>query len=117
MSRRSTNPIQTLSNQLRKKGLDMVAEPVLDPAFGLVYTFKSVKPGMNNNDVAYRLYYAGEVAKWSPTRRKAIDRMTARTKKKEEERLEREASGSVSTSLSVSTGAITSDKGSGSGSE
>ncbi|OCT51316.1 hypothetical protein CLCR_09295 [Cladophialophora carrionii] len=117
MPRRSTNPIQTLSNQLRKKGVEMVAEPVLDPAFGLVYTFKSVKPGMNNNDVAYRLYYAGEVAKWSPTRRKAVDRMTARIKKQEEERLERENSESVSTSLGVSTSTTPSDKGSGSGSE
>ncbi|EXJ58331.1 hypothetical protein A1O7_05756, partial [Cladophialophora yegresii CBS 114405] len=102
--------IHSLSNQLRKKGVEMIAEPVLDPAFGLVYTFKSVKPGMNNSDVAYRLYYAGEVAKWSPTRRKAIDRATARLKKQEEDRARREASGSLSTS------ATPSDKGNLSGS-
>ncbi|KIW66837.1 hypothetical protein PV04_06131 [Phialophora macrospora] len=117
MPRRSANPIKTLDNQLRKKGLKMVAEPVLDPAFGLSYTFKSIKPGMNNNDVAYRLYYAGEVAKWSPTRRKALDKAAARIKKQEEERAMREASGSVSTSAGATTSANSSDKGSGSGIE
>jgi hypothetical protein len=117
MPRRAANPIKTLSNQLRKKGLEMVAEPVPDPAFGLTYTFKSIKPGMNNKDVAYRLYYAGEVAKWSPTRRKAIDRATARIKKQEEERARREASGSVSTTASTTASASPSDSGSGTGSE
>ncbi len=91
--------MKTLNSQLRKKGLVMVAEPVLDATLGPVYTFKSVKPGMSNSDVAYKVYYAGEVAKWSPTRRKAIDKAAAMVKKQEEaERRIKEESSSVTAS-------------------
>lgn len=58
----------------------MVQEQV-DPAFGPVYTIHSLKAGMSNSDVAYRLYYAGEVQKWSASRRRAIERANNRVKK------------------------------------
>jgi len=75
---------KSLNTQLRQKGLEMVPEQVIDPAFGPVYTFQSLKPGMSNNDIAYRLYYAGEASKWSATRRKAIDKAMSRVKQQEE---------------------------------
>jgi len=65
--------LKSLNNQLRKKGLEMVEE-YIDPQFGPVYTFNALKSGISNNDVAYRLYYAGEVTKWSASRRKAIEK-------------------------------------------
>ncbi|KIW53477.1 hypothetical protein PV05_09049 [Exophiala xenobiotica] len=68
---------KSLNTQLRKKGLEMVQESV-DPEFGPVYTISSTKPGITNSDLAYRLYYWGETAKWSASRRKAIEKATNR---------------------------------------
>jgi hypothetical protein len=77
-----------------------MVEEYVDPQFGPVYTIRAVKGGLSDNDVAYRLYYAGEVTKWSATRRKAIEKASNRVKaakaKAERER-ERERSQSKST--------------------
>lgn len=51
--------------------MQMVQEQI-DDAFGPVYTIQPLKAGASNADVAWRLYYAGEVQKWSAARRKAI---------------------------------------------
>ncbi|KIX04570.1 uncharacterized protein Z518_05440 [Rhinocladiella mackenziei CBS 650.93] len=71
--------MKSLNTQLRKKGLEMVQEDV-DPELGPLYTIHSLKAGISNTDVAYRLYYAGEVQKWSASRRKAIARAEKRIK-------------------------------------
>ncbi|EXJ85878.1 hypothetical protein A1O1_06247 [Capronia coronata CBS 617.96] len=71
--------MKSLNTQLKKKGLEMVEEYV-DPEFGPVYTIHAVKGDVSNNDVAYRLYYAGEVTKWSASRRKAIEKASNRVK-------------------------------------
>ncbi|EXJ85085.1 hypothetical protein A1O3_05760 [Capronia epimyces CBS 606.96] len=71
--------MKSLNAQLRKKGLEMVEEYV-DPEFGPVYNIHAVKANLSNNDVAYRLYYAGEVTKWSASRRKAIEKASNRIK-------------------------------------
>ena len=106
MTSRAKNPMKSLNTQLRKKGLMMVAESVLEPAFGPVYTFQSVKPGVSNSDVAYQLYYAGEVAKWSPTRRKAIDKAAAKAKKQQEteRRIKEQSASSTSSEKESATG-------------
>ncbi|KIW32398.1 uncharacterized protein PV07_03947 [Cladophialophora immunda] len=106
--------MKSLNPQLRKKGLEMVLDPSVDPALGPVYTFQSVKPGMTNNDVAYRLYYAGEVAKWSASRRKAIDKAAKKIKarqEKEERERKRAASASASSTAGSSSGASSSGSG------
>ncbi|KAJ9610017.1 hypothetical protein H2200_006347 [Cladophialophora chaetospira] len=106
MASRSKNPMKSLNSQLRQKGLMMIAEPVLDPTLGAVYTFQSVKPGMSNSDVAYKLYYAGEVAKWSPTRRKAIDKAASRAKKQQEagKRVKEESESAISSEKESAAG-------------
>ncbi|OAL32620.1 hypothetical protein AYO20_07930 [Fonsecaea nubica] len=112
--------MKSLNPQLRKKGLQMVLEPTVDPALGPVYTFEPIKPGMTNNAVAYRLYYAGEVAKWSASRRKAIDKaaktIKARQEKEERER-ERERTRATSASASSTSGNSSCSSSSGSGEE
>ena len=42
----------------------MTFEPELDSVFGTVYTFSSLKQGVSHGQVTYRIYYAGEVAKY-----------------------------------------------------
>ncbi|EXJ66880.1 uncharacterized protein A1O5_10075 [Cladophialophora psammophila CBS 110553] len=108
--------MKSINPQLRKKGLEMVLEPSVDPAFGPVYTFQSVKPGMTNNDVAYRLYYAGEVCKWSATRRKAIDKAAKKIKARKEKE-ERERSRAASKSATSSSGSSSRSSSSSSPSE
>ena len=71
--------MKSLNSQLRKKGLKMVQEQI-DPEFGPVYTIQSLKPGVSNTEVACRLYYEGEVRKWSAARRKAIIKASNRIK-------------------------------------
>lgn len=113
----------------------MVLEESKDPQTGATsYTFQSVKPGaMSNMQVAYKLYYAGEVAKYSTTRQRAMSKALAVAKAKEEqalkeknvmametvreEREESEATTITTTTTTSTTG--TSESGSGifSGSE
>lgn len=98
--------MKSLNTQLKKKGLEMVEEYV-DPEFGPVYTIRAVKGGTTYNDVAYRLYYAGEVTKWSATRRKAIEKASKRIKaakaKAERERSETASTATESTRSTPST--------------
>ncbi|KIY00957.1 uncharacterized protein Z520_03623 [Fonsecaea multimorphosa CBS 102226] len=110
--------MKSLNPQLRKKGLEMVLEETVDPGLGTVYTFQSVKPGMTNNDVAYRLWYAGEVFKWSATRRKAIDKAAKKIKAREEkEGKERKRAASSSARASSTSGSSSGASSSGSGEE
>ncbi|KIW85320.1 hypothetical protein Z517_00710 [Fonsecaea pedrosoi CBS 271.37] len=110
--------MKSLNPQLRKKGLQMVLEPTVDPALGPVYTFESIKPGMTNSDVAYRLYYAGEVSKWSASRRKAIDKAAKKIKaRQEKEERERERTRATSASASSTSGSSSCSSSSGSGEE
>ncbi|KAJ9640566.1 uncharacterized protein PV06_02321 [Exophiala oligosperma] len=91
--------MKSIHTQLRKKGLELVQESN-DPECGPVYTITPKKPGITNSDLAYRLYYWGETAKWSATRRKAIEKATNRINriKAQEAASRKESSGSSSES-------------------
>jgi len=96
--------MKSLNTQLRKKGLEIVQE-INDPEFGPVYTIESLKAGITNSDVAYKLYYIGETTKWSATRRKAIEKATNRINRikemeEKEAALKRESSESADSSES-----------------
>lgn len=63
------------TTELKRQGLKMVQDD-MDPALGLgqMFTITSLKAGTSNSDVAYRLYYAGEVCKASAKHRNAVAR-------------------------------------------
>lgn len=60
-----------------------MVEESYDANLGPVYSIHSMKPGVTNSDVAYKLYYIGETAKWSASRRKAIEKASNRTTTRE----------------------------------
>lgn len=62
-----------------------MVEESYDANLGPVYSISAMKPGVTNSDVAYKLYYIGETAKWSAARRKAIEKASNRIKAKEVE--------------------------------
>jgi hypothetical protein len=107
------DPKKQLTNALRKKGLEMV---LLDSEFGgQAYTFQPIKPGsLSNSDVATRLFYAGEVAKWSPLRRKFAEKAEVKKTKKVPQAVEVPLKEESSTEEAESSG---SEKGSSSGSD
>ncbi|KAK5053917.1 hypothetical protein LTR84_001879 [Exophiala bonariae] len=77
---KTTKSSTLLTTELRKQGLKMVQDE-MDPALGLgpMFTITALKQGTSNSDVAYRLYYAGEVCKVSAKHRNAV----AKAKKKQ----------------------------------
>lgn len=97
--------MKSLNTQLRKKGLEMVLEEV-DPTFGPVYTIQPVRAKLTNSAVAYRMYYLGEVQKWSAARRKAIQKASNRIKKEKLAAEERERSMSSSTTSTTPASSV-----------
>jgi hypothetical protein len=72
--------MKSVNTKLRRKNLELVPQQ-FDPAFGPIYTISSTKTGITNSAIALQLQYAGEMAKYSATRAKAIDKASKRTAK------------------------------------